>query len=103
MTLTFESADEILLCDHSNESSLPVLTHGAICFSAFYKMKFALGRSLPLATFGSQRVNADCLLCPWGKKVLTFSTWLIRTHNYYGHFLWPLQCPYYRGLTDNLT
>ena len=31
-TLTFESADEILCCDHSNESSLPVLTHGAICF-----------------------------------------------------------------------
>ena len=68
-------------------------------------MKFAPGRNLPLATFGSQRVNADSLLCPWGKKVLTFSlnsTWLIRTPNYDGHFLWPLQCPYYRGLTDKL-
>ena len=32
--------DEILRCDHSNESSLPVLTHGAICFSKFHKMKF---------------------------------------------------------------
>ena len=30
-TLTFESAE----CDHSNESSLPVLSHGAICFSKF--------------------------------------------------------------------
>ena len=38
--LTFESVDEILWCDHSNESSLPVLTHGAIYFSKFYKMKF---------------------------------------------------------------
>ena len=25
---------------HSYESSLPVLTQGAICFSKFYKMKF---------------------------------------------------------------
>ena len=40
VTLTFESVDEILWCDHSNESSLPVLTHGAICFSKFHKMKF---------------------------------------------------------------
>ena len=41
MTLTFESVDEILWCDHSNESSLPVLSHCAICFSKRYKMKFA--------------------------------------------------------------
>ena len=40
VTLTFESADEILWCDHSNETSLPVLTHGAIYFSKFHKMKF---------------------------------------------------------------
>ena len=41
VTLTFESADETLWCDHLNESSLPVLSHGATCFSKFYKMKFA--------------------------------------------------------------
>ena len=40
MTLTFESVDEILWCDHSNETSLPVLTHGATCFSKFHKLKF---------------------------------------------------------------
>ena len=41
MTLTFESANEILYCDYSNESSLPVLAHaGAIWFSKFHKMKF---------------------------------------------------------------
>ena len=39
VTLTFESVDKIL-CDLSNESSLPVLSHGAICFSKFHKMKF---------------------------------------------------------------
>ena len=43
VVLTFESMDEILLCDHSNESSLPVLSNGAICFSEFHKMKFAFG------------------------------------------------------------
>ena len=48
--LTFETMDEILWCDHSNESSLPILSHDAICFSEF-------GRNLPLATFGSERVK----------------------------------------------
>ena len=41
MTLTFESVDEILWCDHSSESSLPVHSHDAICLSKFLKMKFA--------------------------------------------------------------
>ena len=40
VTPTFESADKILWCDHSNESSLPVLSHGAVCFSKFHKIKF---------------------------------------------------------------
>ena len=39
MVLTFESVDEILWCDHSNETSSAVLWHGTICFSIFYKMK----------------------------------------------------------------
>ena len=29
--LTFESMDEILLCDNSNETSSAVLSHGTIC------------------------------------------------------------------------
>ena len=33
VVLTFESVDEILLCDHSNESSLPVFSLGIFCFS----------------------------------------------------------------------
>ena len=40
VTLTFEYVDKILWCDHSNENSLPVLSHDAICFSKFHKIKF---------------------------------------------------------------
>ena len=40
LVLTFESVDEILWCDHSNETSSAVFLHGTICFSIFYKMKF---------------------------------------------------------------
>ena len=36
VTLTFDSVDKILWCDHSDESFLPLLTHGAICFSKFH-------------------------------------------------------------------
>ena len=57
MTLTFESANKILRCDHSNESSLPVLSHGAICFSKFHKIEFGFGRNLLLAKLSSERVN----------------------------------------------
>ena len=58
VVLTFESVDEILWCDHSNESSLPVLSHGTICFWKFCKMKFGNFCSLlPLATIGSDRVK----------------------------------------------
>ena len=40
VVLTFESVDEILWCDHSNETSSAVFLHGTICFSIFYKVKF---------------------------------------------------------------
>ena len=42
VVLTFESVDEILWCDHSNETSSAVLLHGNICFSIFYKIKFGI-------------------------------------------------------------
>ena len=29
-----------LLCDHSYETFLAILSHGTICFSAFYRMTF---------------------------------------------------------------
>ena len=42
VALTFESVGETLWSDHSNETSLPVLTHGATCFSKFHKMEFGI-------------------------------------------------------------
>ena len=42
VVLTFEFVDEILWCDHSNETSSAVLLHGANCFSIFYKLKFGI-------------------------------------------------------------
>ena len=32
VALTFESVDEILKCDHSNESSSTIRFDGAVCF-----------------------------------------------------------------------
>ena len=29
-----------MICGHSNETSLPVLNNGTICFTKFHKMKF---------------------------------------------------------------
>ena len=40
LTLPYESVDEILWRGRSNESSLPVLSLGAMFFSKLYKMKF---------------------------------------------------------------
>ena len=58
VALTFESVDEILWSDHSNETSQSVHLHGATCFSKFYKMKFKIFyRILPLATFRSERLK----------------------------------------------
>ena len=45
VVLTFESVNEILWCDHSNETSSAVLLHGTICFSIFHKMNFDEGHS----------------------------------------------------------
>ena len=43
VVLTFESVDELLRCDYSNETgSSAVLLHGGICFSILYKMKFGI-------------------------------------------------------------
>jgi len=38
--LTSESVDEILWCDHSNETSSAELSHGTIYILVLYKMKF---------------------------------------------------------------
>ena len=43
VVLTFESVNEILWCDHSNETSSAVLSHSTIFFFKYiYKMKFGV-------------------------------------------------------------
>ena len=42
VVLTFESVDEILWCDHSNETSSAVLSNGTVYTCVFYKMKFGI-------------------------------------------------------------
>jgi len=42
VALTFEFVDEIPLCDHSNEISFIVLSHGAICLVGFEKLKILI-------------------------------------------------------------
>ena len=37
-----QSVDEILWCDHSNETSSAVLLHGTICFLVLYKIKLGI-------------------------------------------------------------
>ena len=44
VVLTFESVDEILKCDHSNESYQAILSRGAVRFSIFYKKRVFWGR-----------------------------------------------------------
>ena len=39
VVLTFESVDEIQWCDHSNDSSSAVLSHGTVYILVFYRMK----------------------------------------------------------------
>ena len=51
VVLTFESVDEILWCDHSNETSLPVILHSTICFSIFYNLKFGIFLKLSRFSF----------------------------------------------------
>ena len=52
VVLSFESVDEMLWCDHANETSSAVLLHGTNCFSIFSKMKFMV-----FGTFGSERLT----------------------------------------------
>ena len=43
VNLTFESMDEILWCDHSNETSLAVCLHGTINFVYKFFLNFDFG------------------------------------------------------------
>ena len=62
VVLTFESVDEILWCDHSNETSSAVLLHGTICFSIFYKMKHSWELKRVKHTYHVTSVLPDAVL-----------------------------------------
>ena len=69
MTLTFESVDKILWCDHSNESSLPLLSHDTILFLKILENEiWKFCRNLPLATFDSERVKPVLIYLKGPKK-----------------------------------
>ena len=75
VALTFESVDETLLCDHSNESYWAVLLSGAVCFWQFFKMKFKIFSSvLNLAFLGVKGLTNlfGCATSPmqWSKMSL---------------------------------
>ena len=53
--LTFESLDKILWCDHSNETSLSVLSNGAICFQNFTKKNWEFLWNFALGTWRWKR------------------------------------------------
>ena len=54
VVLTFKSVDEILWCDHSNETSTAVLLHGTIFFSIFLQHEiWDLSSILIFGTFRS--------------------------------------------------
>ena len=67
VTLTFESVDRIPWCDHSNESSLPVLTHGAM-------VKF--GNSVEICFWRNLGVKG--LRTPLCKLIIWFEEYLPR-------------------------
>ena len=55
VVIPFESVDETLVCDHSNESYSAVLSCGAVCFWQFSKMKFKIFSSVfELSTHSSK-------------------------------------------------
>ena len=57
VVITFESVDEILWRDHSNELSFVVLSHGTICFAGFGKLNLKFFLNITLASTRSERAN----------------------------------------------
>ena len=88
VVLTFESVDEILKCDHSNESYWAVLSCSAVCFAIFYRIKCGIFfNDVILGTFwsGEGVLLLYCLvlsypqlpyLC-WSRKSSDFSFYLV--------------------------
>jgi len=80
LVLTFESVDEILWCDHSNETSLAVVSHGTIYIKVFYKMVKFLDLSciVTLGTLGSKSVKVLFSMFIWLPCDKKSVFWLVR-------------------------
>ena len=59
--LTFESVDEILKCDHSNESCYGVFSFSAVCFPLFRKMIFGIVIHFSAITLFGLKIFIKCL------------------------------------------
>ena len=65
VVLTFESVDETLWCDHSNETSSAVLLHGTICFSIVYRMEFEIFLKIKRLKDTTTLKNSHYLMAYW--------------------------------------
>ena len=57
VVLTFESVDEILWCDYSNETSSAILLHGTICFSFLFSLHISIVLPQVCVKFSKQRLH----------------------------------------------
>ena len=81
MFVTFESFDEILWCDNSNETSLALLSHITISFSVFYKIKFG---NLSYFDFGQHSWQPRVNVCEdskheWQVRLFVFSFYCVKS------------------------
>ena len=84
VVLTFVSVDEILWCDHSNETSSSVLLQGTICFLIFYKIKiWDFSSNLIFGTLGSYRVKYEFVLFFLNELTIIFINSFGSVANYY--------------------
>ena len=65
VVLIFKSVDEILWCDHSNETSSGVLLHGTICFSIVYRMEFEIFLKIKRLKDTTTLKNSNHLMAYW--------------------------------------
>ena len=78
VVLTFRSVDEILWCDHSNESYQAALLYGTICFSIFFEKKFGLFLDILIfGTLGSKKID----YCYQEDKTLCSFSWCYLHYN----------------------
>ena len=102
VVVTFESVDEILNCDHSNESYWPVLSCGAVYYAIqggrnfwvcgwnpkVWPFKWKLLSSTFLVLFVVRSIAAKWLLSSWNCKSYNFGyvSYTVVFYNWYLHF-----------------